>query len=292
MSTDLNSDINHNIEIGGDFKGGLGGAMIRHLIILLVLLFVWEMANRTGMGDPLLLPRPTDIILSIWKIYVTQGNVWYHLWVTFKEAMLGCLIGCIIGIGLATAAVLSDVFRQFLKPYIIIVEATPRIAIGPILVTWFGFGMSSKVALAALVCFFAPFVNTITGLLGVEEESYELFRSLGATRKQVFWRLMIPTALPTMNAGLKLAVGSAFGGALVAEFISAQAGMGILMARYTMSLNMPSAFAGLLSITLYGFILFRIMEVIDYKVLYWRTDELMEKKSLKRSLAWKKEMQS
>ena len=142
--------------------------------------------------------------------------------------------------------------------------------------------MSSKVALAALVCFFAPFVNTITGLLGVEEESYELFRSLGATRRQVFWKLMIPTALPTMNAGLKLAVGSAFGGALVAEFISAQAGMGILMARYTMSLNMPSAFAGLLSITLYGFILFRTMEVIDKRVLYWLSDDLMAKKSTKK----------
>ena len=93
---------------------------------------------------------------------------------------------------------------------------------------------------------------------------------------------MIPTALPTMNAGLKLAVGSAFGGALVAEFISAQAGMGILMARYTMSLNMPSAFAGLLSITLYGFILFRIMEIIDKRVLYWLSDDLMAKKSIKK----------
>jgi NitT/TauT family transport system permease protein len=253
-------------------------------------MFIWEMANRTGFSNPLLLPRPTDVVASIWKIYVTQGNVWYHLWVTFQEAMLGCFVGTVIGIALAVAAVLSDTFRQFLKPYIIIVEATPRIAVGPIFVTWFGFGMSSKVALAALVCFFAPFVNTITGLLGVQEESYELFRSLGATRRQVFWRLMIPTALPTMNAGLKLAVGSAFGGALVAEFISAQAGMGILMARYTMSLNMPSAFAGLLSITLYGFLLFRTMEVIDRRVLYWLDDDLMAKKSAKRAIKYRQEL--
>jgi NitT/TauT family transport system permease protein len=101
---------------------------------------------------------------------------------------------------------------------------------------------------------------------------------------------MIPTALPTMNAGLKLAVGSAFGGALVAEFISAQAGMGILMARYTMSLNMPSAFAGLLSITLYGFLLFRTMEVIDRRVLYWLDDDLMAKKSAKRAIKYRQEL--
>jgi NitT/TauT family transport system permease protein len=289
MSIDQEASVS-NIELNSQYTGSLGGAVIRHTLIFFVVMFIWEMANRTGFSNPLLLPRPTDIAASIWKIYVTQGNVWYHLWVTFQEAMLGCLVGTVIGIALAVAAVLSDTFRQFLKPYIIIVEATPRIAVGPIFVTWFGFGMSSKVALAALVCFFAPFVNTITGLLGVQEESYELFRSLGANRRQVFWRLMIPTALPTMNAGLKLAVGSAFGGALVAEFISAQAGMGILMARYTMSLNMPSAFAGLLSITLYGFLLFRTMEVIDRRVLYWLDDDLMAKKSAKRAIKFRQEL--
>jgi NitT/TauT family transport system permease protein len=289
MSNDQEASVS-NIELNSQYTGSLGGAVIRHTLIFFVVMFIWEMANRTGFSNPLLLPRPTDIAASIWKIYVTQGNVWYHLWVTFQEAMLGCLVGTVIGIALAVAAVLSDTFRQFLKPYIIIVEATPRIAVGPIFVTWFGFGMSSKVALAALVCFFAPFVNTITGLLGVQEESYELFRSLGANRRQVFWRLMIPTALPTMNAGLKLAVGSAFGGALVAEFISAQAGMGILMARYTMSLNMPSAFAGLLSITLYGFLLFRTMEVIDRRVLYWLDDDLMAKKSAKRAIKFRQEL--
>jgi NitT/TauT family transport system permease protein len=289
MSNDQEASVS-NIELNSQYTGSLGGAVIRHTLIFFVVMFIWEMANRTGFSNPLLLPRPTDIAASIWKIYVTQGNVWYHLWVTFQEAMLGCLIGSVIGIALAVAAVLSDSFRQFLKPYIIIVEATPRIALGPIFVTWFGFGMSSKVALAALVCFFAPFVNTITGLLGDQEESNELLSSIGSTRRQVFWRLMIPTALPTMNAGLKLAVGSAFGGALVAEFISAQAGMGILMARYTMSLNMPSAFAGLLSITLYGFLLFRAMEVVDKRVLYWLDDDLMTKKSAQREIKYRQEL--
>ena len=128
MSNDQEASVS-NIELAADYKGTLGGAVLRHTIIFFVIMFIWEMANRTGFSNPLLLPRPTDIVASIWKIYVTQGNVWYHLWVTFKEAMVGCFIGCVIGIGLAVAAVLSDTFRQFLKPYIIIVEATPRIAI-------------------------------------------------------------------------------------------------------------------------------------------------------------------
>jgi NitT/TauT family transport system permease protein len=272
--------------LGDGFQGSVGSAAVKHLIIFLVFMTIWEMANRSGIADPLLCPRPTDIAASIWKIYVTQGNVWFHLWVTFQEAMLGCAVGIVIGVGLGVAAVLSDGFRDFLKPYIILIECTPRIAVGPIFVAWLGFGMGSKIALAALVCFFAPFVNTMTGLLGFDEESEELFRSMGGTRRQIFWRLMIPTAAPAMGASFKLAVGSAFGGALVAEFISAQNGMGILMARYTMSLNMPSAFAALLSITLYGFILFRITEYLERRSLYWRSDDLMERKSKQRQAKW------
>jgi NitT/TauT family transport system permease protein len=276
--------------LGTGYTGSLSAALVKHLIIFAVFLTIWEMANRTGIADPLLMPRPTDIVQSIWRIYVTQGNVWLHLWVTFQEAMLGCGAGIVIGVSLGVAAVLSDSFRDFLKPYVILIECTPRIAVGPIFVAWMGFGMGSKIALAALVCFFAPFVNTMTGLLGFDEESEELFRSMGATRRQIFWRLMIPTAAPAMGASFKLAVGAAFGGALVAEFISAQNGMGILMARYTMSLNMPSAFAGLLSITLYGFILFRVTEYLDYRALYWRDDDLMAKKSLKRKAKWERTM--
>lgn len=276
--------------LGSGYADSRAVAVVKHLVIFAVFLFIWEMANRTGIGDPLLTPRPTDIVQSIWRIYVTQGNVWHHLWVTFQEAMLGCAVGIVIGVGLAVAAVLSDSFRDFLKPYIIIVECTPRIAVGPIFVAWLGFGMGSKIALAALVCFFAPFVNTMTGLLGVDDEAHELFRSMGATRPQVFWRLMIPTAAPAMGASFKLAVGSAFGGALVAEFISAQDGMGILMARYTMSLNMPSAFAALLSITLYGFLLFQVAEWVNHRALYWRDDDLMEKRVKKRKLQWERSM--
>jgi len=274
--------------LGDDYGGSFVSQLAKHLTIFAVFLFMWEMANRTGLADPLLMPRPTDIVQSIWRIYVTQGNIWQHLWVTFQEAMLGCTAGIVIGTSLAIAAVLSEAFRDFLKPYVIVIEATPRIAVGPIFVAWLGFGMGSKIALAALVCFFAPFVNTMTGLLSVDEESYELFQSMGARRGQTFWKLMIPTAAPAMGASFKLAVGSAFGGALVAEFISAQSGMGILMARYTMSLNMPSAFAALLSITLYAFILFRITEYLDYRMLYWRDDDLLERKSRKRKARWER----
>jgi len=262
--------------------------LIKHLLLFAFLVALWELAARMGWADELLFPAPSKIAESIWRIYVTQGNIWFHLYTTFKEALLGCAAGIVIGVALAVAAALSETFRTYLKPYIIVIEATPRIAIGPLFVAWLGFGLSSKVALAALVCFFAPFVNTLTGLLHVDEEANELFRSLGANKWQTFWKLRVPTASTIIMAGFKLAVGSAFGGALVAEFISANEGLGVLMYRYTYTLNMAGAFATLLSITFFAFWLYRAAEIADYRMIFWRSNELMEKKSRKRKQAFLK----
>lgn len=275
-------------ERSGVARNGL--IALKHIAIFLGLMSLWELAAATGYTNPLLFPRPTDILASMYRVYFVQGNIWYHLYVTFTEAMVGCFIGSVVGMGLAISAALNNTFRDYLKPYVILVEATPRIAVGPIFVAWLGFGFSSKVALAALVCFFAPFVNTLTGLLDVDEESEELFRSMRASKRQIFWKLMMPHAMPLIMAGLKLAIASAFAGALVAEFISANEGMGRLLFRYSYALNMPSAFACLLSITAYGFLLFKITEIVEYRTLYWQSDVLMQARSHKRAARWRKEM--
>jgi NitT/TauT family transport system permease protein len=245
----------------------------KHLILFVVLILFWELAARRGWVDPLMAPAPVGIVNQIWKIYVVQQNVWYHLYTTFCEALAGLAVGSFIGVGLATAAALSLRFREYIKPYIIVIEATPRIAVGPLFIAWLGFGFSSKVALASLVCFFGPFVNTLTGLLNVDDEAEEMFRSMRAT---------------ILMAGLKLGCSSAFGGALVAEFISANEGMGVLMSRYTYTLNMNGAFATLLSITFFAFLLFKIADAVDYYIVYWRSDTLMQAKSKKRKAAFLK----
>jgi NitT/TauT family transport system permease protein len=253
--------------------------LTKHFILFFTLIGLWELAARAGWADPLMFPAPWGIVKQIFFIYFIQMNVWYHLYVTFAEAMAGLFVGSVIGIGLATAAALSLRFREYIKPYIIVIEATPRIAVGPLFIAWLGFGFSSKVALAALVCFFGPFVNTLTGLLNVDEEAEEMFHSMQATKWQTFWGLRVPNSATILMAGMKLGCASAFGGALVAEFISANEGMGVLMSRYTYVLNMNGAFAALLSITLFAFLLFKVADAIDYYIVFWRSDKLMQRKS-------------
>jgi len=208
--------------------------------------------------------------------------VWHHLGSTFQKALLGASIGTVIGMGLAISATLSETFRKYIKPWIILMEATPRIAVGPIFVALLGFGLWSAVALAALVAFFGPFVNTFQGLMEIDEESEEMFRSLGASKFQTFWKLRFASALQLISAGWKLATASAFGGALVAEFIQASEGMGVLIAQYVIMITMDYAFAALLSVTIFGYILFKIMEYMDYHLIFWQNDLLMLKVSEKR----------
>ncbi|TDJ59864.1 MAG: ABC transporter permease [Proteobacteria bacterium] len=257
-----------------------------HLAIFITLMLIWEMANRWNLVDPLLFPRPTDIVGGMYSIFIAKGGIWPHLAATFGKAMGGMVIGSAIGMALAIAAALIPMFRDYLKPYIIIVEAMPRIAVGPIFIAALGFGYASAVALAALVCFFAPFVNTMTGLMQVDEETEELFRSMRASKLQIFFKLMMPNAMPLITAGLKLAVAGAFAGALVSEFIQARNGLGVLMRDYIRTLNMEFSFATLLSITIFGFLLFRTMEAINYRIIYWQSETLMYKRSRRLAVKW------
>jgi NitT/TauT family transport system permease protein len=264
--------------------------VLRHLGLFLALMISWEVGARLGWLNPLFFPAPSGILNSFYVIFIGTGNVWYHLYVTLTEVFAGFLAGSLFGVALAVIVGLNPVVRRFMQPYIIVLEATPRIAVGPLIIAAVGFGFTSKIAIVMLVCFFAPFVNTLAGMLSVNPAGIELFRSINASKWQTFRKLMLPEAMPTIMAGLRLAMASALSGALVAEFISANEGMGVLLDRYTGTLNMESAFATLLTLTALGFFIFKAMELIDAWVVYWRHDSTMAAVSKKRARAWAAEM--
>ena len=262
-------------------------ASVKHIITFGLIIVVWEILGRTGQLNRLITPWPSLIGNQLWDLFFVSGKIYFHFYTTLAEALIGFFIGISIGIGLAVAATFSPVFRRYIAPYAIVFNVTPGIAVAPMIVAWFGFGWSSKIALAALVCFFPPFVNTLTALLRTDEDSTDLFRSLGASKREYFWKLQLPNAMPLIVAGLKLALTGALLATIVAEFFSATAGVGILMQRFAFTLQIDGSFAALLTMSLMGLMLFTLMEIIDYRIVFWRRDSRMLAVSRKRAARWR-----
>jgi len=257
-----------------------------HAAIFLGLMALWQTGSWTGFLDPLFFPAPLDILASFWRIYVTQGNIWYHLYVSLGLVLAGFTMGSILGVGLGAVVGMNATVRRFLQPYVIVLEATPRIAVAPLLIAALGFGPQSKIAIIMLVCFFAPFINTLSGVLNVNRDRMELMRSLGASKMQVLRKLVLPDAIPVIMAGERLAMTSALSGVLVAEFIQRDQGIGALILTYTRNLNMASAFACILTLTAIGFLIFKGMEMVDHHVAYWKNEAGLKRMTEKRARAF------
>ena len=260
--------------------------VLPHLALFLVIIAVWEIAVRTGLITSIIIPRPSAIMAAIVKLYITDGTIYPHFLITLTEAVTGFLIGAAIAIILAVWSSLSDPFKRYVSPYAVVLNVTPGIALVPIIIAWFGYGMGSKIALAAVICFFPIYVNTLTGLTQRDEDREELFRSVGASRYQVFRKLRVPAALPLVFAGFKIGLTTALIGAVVAEFAQATAGVGVLMSRFSFQLNMAASLATLLSMTVIGQLLFYAMEILEDRIVFWRRDTRMSAVSRARARAW------
>ncbi|MBE7366905.1 ABC transporter permease [Ramlibacter pallidus] len=216
-------------------------------LLLAALLLAWELACRGLALSPLVLPPPTAIARALAK-GIASGFFWPHLAATSLELLLGVFAGSLLG--LAAGIVLGEhaTLRRLLMPYVVASQVVPKLALAPLFVLWFGFGMTSTVVITALICFFPLMENTLTALQQVAPERLELFRMLGATRSQTLWRLKLPQGLPTILAGFRVAVVLALVGAVVGEFIGASQGLGALVIASQGSMDTALMFAVLVLI--------------------------------------------
>jgi len=230
------------------------------LLFLGLLVAVWKLALVQEWVSTRVLPHPEDIVTSF--VDLSLSDIWWDdVAATLWEAVAGFLLGSALGLALAIPSGLWKVMRRMLHPYAIGLQVTPRIAIAPLIIAWAGFGYSSKIWIAAIISFFPVYVNALTGMLTVDEESREMFRSLGASRWQTFIRLVTPSSMPVMFAGLKTAAGLSLVGAVVGEFISAQRGLGVLVQQFSYQLAVSDAFAVIVMLMLLGLLLYGVMEV-------------------------------
>ena len=249
-------------------------------ITLSVLLFcasigLWEAVVRGFDIPAFILPPPSQVAMALWRGFAS-GLYLQHLAHTLLETMLGFVAGSALGLILGTLVAMSRPVEFFLYPYIVMFQSLPKVALAPLIVVWFGLGLTSKVINAALIAFFPLLVNTMVGLRSADEERVSLMRSLAASERQIFWMLRLPNALPFVMAGLDVAMIFALIGAIVAEFVGAQAGLGMLIQSMNFSMDVAGQFSVLLILSILGLILNSIIVGIRRRVLFWDEREKAE----------------
>jgi NitT/TauT family transport system permease protein len=252
------------------------------LLFLGVIVVVWKIALAEEWVSTRVLPHPEDIVASF--VDLSLSDIWWDdVAATLWESVAGFLLGSALGLALAIPSGLWTVMRRMLHPYAIGLQVTPRIAIAPLIIAWVGFGYSSKIWIAAIISFFPVYVNALTGMLTVDEEAREMFRSLGASRWQTFVRLVTPSSMPVMFAGLKTAAGLSLVGAVVGEFISAQRGLGVLVQQFSYQLAVSDAFAVIVMLMLLGLLLYGVMEWIERITVFWLHDSRLVARTRRRA---------
>jgi NitT/TauT family transport system permease protein len=224
--------------------------------LLLVLLAAWELGSRAAGMSALVLPAPSAVGRSLW-MGLSTGYLWPHILATGIELSLGLAIGCLVGFASGVLMAESTLLQRLLKPYVVVSQVIPKLALMPLFIVWFGFGMTSTVVITALICFFPLMENTVTSLQQVDPQRIELFKMLGATRSQTLLRLKLPTGLPGILAGLRVAVVLALVGAVVGEFIGASKGLGALIIASQGMMDTPLMFAVLVVIAVLGLALYQ-----------------------------------
>jgi NitT/TauT family transport system permease protein len=238
------------------------------VLLLAAVLCLWEAAVRV-MGVPsFVLPPPSSVAAGLWRGFST-GLYFEHIAVTVFEVLAGFALGCGLGFALGVAVALNRYVAYFLYPYIVMFLSMPKVALAPLLVLWFGLGLTSKVVTAALVSFFPLMVNTIVGLNSADRDRIDLIRSLGGTNRQVFTMLRLPSALPFIMAGLEIAITLSLIGTVVTEFLGAEKGLGMLMQSMNFVMDVAGSFSILIVLAVVGLALNRTLLAVRRRVLFW-----------------------
>jgi NitT/TauT family transport system permease protein len=245
----------------------------RPQVLLIPLLFVvfvgsWEWLVRAWTIPEFLVPAPSTVAGALAR-GVRSGLYVANFWVTLFEALLGFVIAAVAGTVLGAVIAQFRVMEQTFYPYLVALQTLPKIAIAPLIIVWFGFGISSKVIVAATVAFFPVLVNVIVGLKTIDPAKLDLMRSLRASRWQTFRLVTFPNALPFVFAGLDIAIVFSVLGAIVGEFVGAQKGLGNLILQFNVSLDIAGVFAVLILLSVMGVALHLIMQAVQKHVIFW-----------------------
>jgi NitT/TauT family transport system permease protein len=241
--------------------------------LLVAVLVAWEAWVSIARLPVFLVPAPSRIARYLWTAAQTGLNdpdsLWVNIGYTLLEGMVGFVLGSLLGFGLALVVAQMPRVERLFWPLIVGFQSLPKVAVAPLIVVWFGIGLSSKIVLVALLAFFPVLVNTLLGFRSIEEDRLDLARGLTASEQQIFWHIKLPSALPYLFIGLDMAILFGITGTIVGEFLGGQFGLGVQILKLNFKLNISGTFGVLLVLSLLGVAVSAGLRLIRARVLFW-----------------------
>ena len=241
------------------------------IISVIVGLIGWQFLSDVVIANSLFLASPTQVVEALVKLAMS-GELWAHVKTSALEFLLGYAIAAVVGISVGLLIATSPFWKSWLQPWISGLYATPTVALGPLFILWLGIGIWSKVLVVVLLVVFAVTINTEAGIRSTSERYLEMMRCFGATQRQLFLKVSLPSATPFILAGLKLGIGRGLIGVVVAELFGSRLGLGRLIGASADSFNMPELFAAVAILAASGILMNSAFSNLETRLVPWTKD--------------------
>ena len=243
------------------------------------LLFIgsWQFVTALELVSPIILPTPLETLndmIFVGKNLLTGDYMLGALWITIQEVIYGFALAIAIGFSLGVLVGETAFGEKAVMPYLVAIDTMPKVAFAPLFVAWLGFGIESKVALAAFIATFPIVVGTAAGLHSADENARMLFKTMGASRMQTLVKMKLPTGLPQVFTGLKIGAVGVMAGAITGEFLGGGKGFGELIRVAASQLNTPRVFSLILYLSLVGLVLYAVVTWTQRKVVFWHKERV------------------
>ena len=238
--------------------------------LLVAILLAWHLAANGSDTVAFFFGKPVEVAQRLWRWFVTDADIYKHLWVTLLETLLAFVIGTLAGLGVGLWLALSPFASAVLDPYLKAANAMPRVILAPIFAMWFGLGIWSKVALAVTLVFFIVFFNVYQGVREVSPVVLANARMLGASRRDLMRHVYVPSAMSWVFSSLHSSVGLAFVGAVVGEYLGSASGVGYLILQAEGSFDVDTVVAGIVLLTALALVLDGLVGVAERRLMKWQ----------------------
>lgn len=250
---------------------------VQIIFVAVVFIGFWDLLTRSGMVSPIILPTPLETLKDmgfVGRNILSGDYMALALWTTVKTVLYGFALAIAIGFSLGVLVGETAFGERAIMPYLVAIDAMPKVAFAPLFVAWLGFDIDSKVALAAFIATFPIIVGTAAGLHAADENARMLFKTMGASRWQTLWKMKLPTGLPQIFTGLKIASVGVMAGAITGEFLGGGKGFGELIRVAASQLNTPRVFSLIIYLSVVGLALFLATVWLQRKLVFWHKDRV------------------